>query len=83
MALSKAVCFDGYNDLDDFLMFAAQQTALHDKQMEVLSAQDNEVLEPERENAEMQCRRLVATAVGFSSRDHAACVVAPVIAIGV
>lgn len=84
MALSKAVCFDGYKDLDDFfIMFAAQQTALQDKQMEVLSAQDNEVLEPERENAEMQCRRLMATAVGLSSRDHAACVVAPVSAIGV
>lgn len=78
MALSKTVCFDDDKDLDDFfIMFAAQQTALHEKQMEVLSVQDNEVLEPERENAEMQCRRLVATAVGLSSREHAACVVAP------
>lgn len=50
MALSKTVCFDDDKDLDDFfIMFAAQQTALHEKQMEVLSVQDNEVLEPERE----------------------------------
>lgn len=72
MALSKPVSCDGDEDLDDFfIMFAAQRTALHAKQMEVLRVlQDIEVLEQERENAETQCRQLVATAVRLCSRER-------------
>ncbi|KAH7959407.1 hypothetical protein HPB49_010911 [Dermacentor silvarum] len=72
MVLSKPVTSDGDEDLDDFfIMFVAQRTALHAKQMEVLSVlQDIEVLEQERENAETPCRELVATAVRLCSRER-------------
>ncbi|KAH7953395.1 hypothetical protein HPB49_007644 [Dermacentor silvarum] len=49
----------------------AQDKALHAKQMEVLRVlQDIEVLEEDRENAETQCRQLVATAVRLCSRER-------------
>ncbi|KAH7977609.1 hypothetical protein HPB49_002956 [Dermacentor silvarum] len=72
MACSKPVSCDGNEDLDDFfIMFAAQRTALYAKQREVLRVlQDIEVLEQERENAETQCRQLVATAVRLCSRER-------------